>query len=335
MPPPWWTTLSSWEGLGCVLAGFHAEGQAAALRAPWLRHCLLCPLRGPFQGGSSCCQLQLCVSSSLICECGGGNKCVPCRGLSRGVNASAFVKHAVCACVHAESSSARPCGLWLPMPMLTANASVSPGAHQRARYLLLFSLDTINIVSARVSIWAFVTGITSSVASGPGSGRVLGGPQPEQLCKDRGQCLRERAGHRGGSVGGVPASLVVVWALVCQPCRAGSLPQMPGLSSLSADGASDSEGCHGGQGPGSRFPRPLLLGCLPLADVLPGSLCSCPELPEGPPGSPGTGSSHRLCLQGANPRVFSLVLLQTPGPGGGGHTFVSSLPPCLAGRVHC
>lgn len=133
VPPPWWATLSSWEGLGCVLAGFHAEGQAAALRAPWLRHCLLCPLRGPFQGGSSCCQLQLCVSSSLICECGGGNKCVPCRGLSRGVNASAFVKHAVCACVHAESSSARPCGLWLPMPMLTANASVSPGAHQRAR----------------------------------------------------------------------------------------------------------------------------------------------------------------------------------------------------------
>ena len=53
---------------------------------------------------------------------------------------------------------------------------------------------------------------------------------------------------------------------------------------------------------------------------------SCLKLPEGPPGSPETGSSHQLCLQGANPGVFSFVLLQTPGPGDGGRAFASSLP---------
>lgn len=85
---------------------------------------------------------------------------------------------------------------------------------------------------------------------------------------------------------------------------------MPGLSSLPADGASDSEGCHGGQGPGSRFPRPLLLGCLPLADVLPGSLCSCPELPEGPPGPLGR-DHHTGCASKAKPTRFLSFLLQT------------------------
>ena len=199
----------------------------------------------------------------------------------------------------------------------------------------MFSLDTINIVSARVSVWAFITGVTSSVASGPGSGRVPGRPQPEQLCKDRGQCLRERAGHRGGSVGGVPASLVTVWALVCQPCRAGSLPQMPGLSSLSADGASDSEGCHGGQGPRSRFPRPLLLGCLPLADVLPGSLCLLPRAPGRPSRLPWDG----IITPAVPPRCKPVCFLSRPLADPrlwGWWAHLRQLPPsCLAGQVHC
>ena len=101
MPPARWAALSTWEGLGCPLAGFHAEGQTAALRAPWLCRRPLCPPRGPFQGGFLCC--QLCVSSLLICECGGGDRCAPCRGLSWGVNAFARVKLAVCAHVHTKS----------------------------------------------------------------------------------------------------------------------------------------------------------------------------------------------------------------------------------------
>ena len=79
-----------------------------------------------------------------------------------------------------------------------------------------------------------------------------------------------------------------------------------------------------GQDPVSR--GPCCWAACPWPTFSPVLSASCPELLEGPPGSPGKGSSHQLCLQGANPCVFSLVLLQTPGSGGGGHTSASSPP---------
>ena len=46
-----------------------------------------------------------------------------------------------------------------------------------------------------------VTGVTAGVASGSGSGRVPGEPQPERLCEHRGQSQHDRA-HSGVGAGG-------------------------------------------------------------------------------------------------------------------------------------
>ena len=55
-PPPWRAALSllSWGASACPLAGFHAEGQTAALRARWPRRR---PLYRP-------CRASLCAASS-------------------------------------------------------------------------------------------------------------------------------------------------------------------------------------------------------------------------------------------------------------------------------
>lgn len=74
----------SWEGLGCVLAGFHVEGQAAAPEGTLAASLPAVPSEAPFRAGLHA------ASSSSVCPPGSSanagvawHKCVPCRGLSQ------------------------------------------------------------------------------------------------------------------------------------------------------------------------------------------------------------------------------------------------------------
>lgn len=84
---------------------------------------------------------------------------------------------------------------------------------------------------------------------------------------------------------------------------------MPGLSSLSADGASDSEGCHGGQ---ARIPLPAGPCCwaaCPLADVL---LPRFPLLLPRAPGRPSRLPWDGIITPGCASKVQTHVLSLSP-----------------------
>ena len=119
------------------------------------------------------------------------------------------------------------------------------------------------------------TGWASAGAALLGSGSVSAWTSRPQWCQRRRQC-RRGTGITPVHVS-VCSSAIAVWALVCQPWRVGSLPQMPGLSSLSADGAVIQRAVTVGRGqnPISRGPC-CWAG---VADVLPSSLCLLPEAP--------------------------------------------------------